>query len=86
MDVTENPFWCKTILDVPSARSMNLLGISKKMKDVQAEEKIALDSVSKVADSYDAKLNKLKEKLKNWQLIFSLTTIVFVLRWSYYDW
>lgn len=44
---------------------MNLLGISKKMKDVQAEEKIALDSVSKVADSYDAKLNKLKEKLKN---------------------
>ena len=44
---------------------MNLLGISKKMKDVQAEEKIALDSVSEVADVYDAKLNRLKKKLKN---------------------
>ena len=44
---------------------MNLLGISKKMKDVQAEEKIALDSVSEVADAYDAKLNRLKKKLKN---------------------
>ena len=35
--------------------------ISKEIKDLEAAKKVALDSASKVADAYDAKLYKFKD-------------------------
>lgn len=37
----------------------------KKIKFVRAAKKVLLESISKVADPYDAKRNKLKEKFRN---------------------
>ena len=43
--------------------------ISKEIKDLEAAKKVALDSASKVADAYDAKLYKFKDSQWRYLLI-----------------
>ena len=45
--------------------------IIKEIRDVQAAKKIAMESTSKVANVYDAKVYKLKKKFRN-QLLITL--------------
>ena len=60
-----------------------MLGKCRVIRDVQAANKAAMESTSKLSDKYYAKLSKLKEKVRKQLLImlyFSLHTIVFTLR------
>ena len=91
------PSWTFVTAVEAETRSIKLLEINvekkerinKKTKNFQAGKNVLLESASKVADAYGAKLYRFKKKknkkkkLKNYLLInlwFSLPTIVFALK------
>ena len=91
------PSWTFVTAVEAETRSIKLLEINvekkerinKETKNFQAGKNVLLESASKVADAYGAKLYRLKKKknkkkkLKNYLLInlwFSLPTIVFALK------
>ena len=91
------PSWTFVTAVEAETRSIKLLEINvekkerinKETKNFQAGKNVLLESASKVADAYGAKLYRLKKKknkkkkLKNYFLInlwFSLPTIVFALK------
>ena len=88
------PSWTFVTAVEAETRSIKLLEINvekkerinKETKNFQAGKNVLLESASKVADVYGAKLYRLKKKkkkLKNYLLInlwFSLPTIVFALK------
>ena len=91
------PSWTFVTAVEAETRSIKLLEINvekkerinKETKNFQAGKNVLLESASKVADAYGAKLYRLKKKknkkkkLKNYLLInlwFSLPTIVFDLK------
>ena len=56
----------------------------KKFRDIPAVKKVPLESTTKVAGTYDARLFKLKEKLlKSLFIMFLIHSLVLILRWSY---
>ena len=89
------PSWTFVTAVEAETRSIKLLEINvekkerinKETKNFQSGKNVLLESASKVADAYGAKLYRLKKKkkkkLKNYLLInlwFSLPTIVFALK------